>query len=164
MPLSSYSSLSCSQDVHLQTVCSNCSSHHPSHLQLQALQSTLWLSQARDLLPCCRNAARTTATSQHLGRNFASHPLLSVVRFLYHLTRKSTSTISRSQGVKLLIGCVWRCRTIIRPQCVQPNICLIWECQHLYSLQASAELRGYGACRVRVSVGVTIDNHRLRAG
>jgi hypothetical protein len=45
-----------------------------------------------------------------------------------------------------------------------PNICLICECQHLYSPQASAEMRGYGACRVRVSVGVTIDDHRLRAG
>ena len=139
MPLSSYSSLSCSQDVHLQTVCSNCSSHHPSHLHLQAAQSTIWLSQARDALPYCRNAARTTATSPHLGRNLVSHPSLRAVRSRHHLTRESTSTTSCSQFAKLQIGCVWRCRTIMRPQCVQS--------EHLLDMGMSALVFSSGVCR-----------------
>jgi len=61
MPLSSYSSRSCSQGVHLETVSSNCSSHHPSHLRLQASQVHPLAVSSKGCLPYCKECFKNNS-------------------------------------------------------------------------------------------------------
>jgi hypothetical protein len=106
-----------------------------------------------------RGAARTTATKV---RNLVSHHfVLDDVCIIL----PGSSSPSLAAGVSIFSQAVSGAaeRSCARNE-LNPNTCLVWQCQHWSSLRSCDEMHGYGDCRVRVSVHVTIDDHRQRAG
>jgi hypothetical protein len=106
-----------------------------------------------------RNAARTTATKV---RNLVSHHF---VLDDVGIVLPGSSPPSPAAGVSILSQAV---SDAAEGSCARnelnPNTCLILHCQHWSSRLSLDEVRDYGDCRVRVSVLVTIDDHRQRAG